>query len=71
MIILEEENLPHPRCPRCDILVPWQSLKGRHISTAKCTKGAERKRRRMAKEDMQESAGRAFQAYDRPLETVT
>ena len=22
MIILEEGNLPHPRCPRCDMLVP-------------------------------------------------
>ena len=23
VIIMEEGNLPHTRCPRCNILVPW------------------------------------------------
>ena len=28
VIILEEGNLPHPICPRCDMLVPWRALNG-------------------------------------------
>ena len=47
MIILEEGNLPHPRCSRCDMLVPWRALNVRHHATAMCKKGAESKRRRM------------------------
>ena len=38
-------NLPHSRCSRCDILVPWRTLNGRHQGTAMCRSGAERKRR--------------------------
>ena len=30
VIILEEENLPHPRKSRCDMLVSWRSLNGIH-----------------------------------------
>ena len=30
MVILEEGNLPHPRCPLCDMLVPWRALNGTH-----------------------------------------
>ena len=48
VIILEERNLPHPRCSRCDMLVPWRSLNGRHKNTAVCRSGAERKRQRLA-----------------------
>ena len=71
VIILEESNLHHPRCPRCDMLVPWEALNGWHLTNAKCEKWAERKRRRLESEDMRESVARAFQAYVRPLETVT
>ena len=46
VIILEEGNLPHPRCENCDMLVPWRSLNGRHKDIAMCRSGAERKRRR-------------------------
>ena len=28
IIILEEGNLPHPRCENCDMFVPWQALNG-------------------------------------------
>ena len=67
VIILEEENLPHPQFPQYDILVPWRALNGRHFDTAQCSKGAERKRRRLAEEDLRESLERAFQAYGEPL----
>ena len=49
VIILGEGNLPHPICPRCDILVPWRSLNGCHKTTAMYRSGADRKRRRLAK----------------------
>ena len=48
VVMLEEGNLPHPRCPRCDMQVPRKALNGRHMGTAQCKKGAERKRRRLA-----------------------
>ena len=43
VIILEEGNLPHPRCPRCDMLVPWRALNVRHPATSQCAKGAEQR----------------------------
>ena len=71
VVILEEGNLPHPRCPRCDMLVPRRTLNGRHLSTAQCVRGVERKRRWLAEEELRESFDRAFQAYGAPLENVT
>ena len=55
VIILEEGNLPHPRCSGCDMLVLWRSLNGRHHATAMCKKGVERKRRRMVEAELRES----------------
>ena len=26
MVILEEENLPYPRCPQFNMMVPWRTL---------------------------------------------
>ena len=71
MIILEEGNLPHPRCSQCNMLVPWRALTGRHHATAMCKKGAERKRRWMAEAELRDSTERAFEAYGKPLETVS
>ena len=42
-----------------------------YIQCKSTAKGAERRRRRMAVEEMRESMERAFQAYVSPLETVT
>ena len=71
MVILDEGNLPHPRFPRCDMLVPWRKLNGRHLATAQCGRGAERKRRRLSEEELRDSTDRYFQAYGEPLENVT
>ena len=71
VIIMEEGNLSHPRCSRCHMMVPWRELNGRHLTTTQCTKGVERKRRRMAEDEMREIAERDFQAYGRPLAMVT
>ena len=70
VVMMEEVNLPYPRCTRCDMLVPRQALKGRHPSTAQYARGAERKRRRIAEVEMRENLKRAFEANGEPLENV-
>ena len=70
VIILEEGNLPHPMCSRCDMLVPWRSLNGRHKNTAMCRSEAERKRRRLAETEIRESTEMAFEVYGKQLKTV-
>ena len=62
--MLEEENLPHPRCARCDMQVPRKALNGRHLGIMECTKGAERNRRRMAETETKENLERAFRGGD-------
>ena len=71
VVMLEEGNLPHPRCPRCDMQVPRKALNGLHLGTAQCAKGAERKRRRLAKTETRENLERAFHAYGKPMEDVS
>ena len=71
VIILEEGNLSHQRCPPWDMLVPWRALNGRPYATAKCAKGAEQKRHRMAEAELRDSTERAFEAYGKPLENVS
>ena len=71
MVILEEVNLPHPRCHQCDMLVLWRTLNVRHPATAQCARGAEQKRRRLEEEELRESTERAFEVYGAPLENVT
>ena len=70
VVMLEEGNLPHPRCPRCDMQVPRKVLNGRHLGNAQCKKGAERRRRRLAKTETRENLERAFHAYGKSMETV-
>ena len=71
MFILEEGNLPIPWCPCCDIQVPWADLNGHHTTTVQCAKGGDHKRRRLVAEDIWASMERSFQAYERPLKSVT
>ena len=70
VIILEEGNLPHPRCPRCDMLVPWRSLNGHHKNTAICRSWADRKRWRLAEAEVRESEEMAFEVYGKQLQSV-
>ena len=51
--------------------VPRRALKGRHLGTAQCAKGAERKRRRMEETETRENSERAFKAYGAPIELVS
>ena len=71
VVMLEEGNLPLPRCPCCNLQVTRKALNGRHLGTLQCKKGAERKRRRLAKTETRENAERAFHAYGKPMEAVS
>ena len=53
------------------MLVPWRALNGRHPATAQCTRGAERKRRRLAEAETRESSERAFEAYGEPIKNFS
>ena len=68
VVIMEEGKLPHPRCARCNMLVPQRALNGRHPATAQCARGAEQKRRRLAEADTRESSERAFEEYREPIQ---
>ena len=70
VIILEEGNLPHPRCSLIDMLAPWRTLNGKHKCTAICRSGEERRRRRLAETEMRESTETDFEAYGKQLEAV-
>ena len=71
VVMMEEGNPPHPLCPRCDMQVPRKALNGRHLGTAQCAKGAERKRMRLAKTETRENLDWAFHAYGKPMEAVS
>ena len=62
-VILEEVNLPHPRCPLFNILVPWRDMNGIHWRTAQCKKGLKQNRRRPAAEEERVATSRAFRVY--------
>ena len=70
MVILEGENLPHQRFPRCGMLVPWRPLNGSHLAIAQCVRGEEQKRGCLAEEEVRENLERAFQDYGEPLDNV-
>ena len=67
VVILEEGNLPLPRCPRCDLRVPRRALNGRHLGTNQCRKGAERKIRSLAAAEGEAVMERAFNAYGKRM----
>ena len=70
MVMLEEGNSLHPRCARCNMQVPRRELSGRHLGTAQCLKGAERKRRRLSEKERRKNLDQAFEAYGVPIKSV-
>ena len=71
VVILEEGNLPLPRCPRCDLQVSRKVLNGRHLDTSQCRTGTERKRRRLAEAELDITSEKAFHAYGTKMRAVT
>ena len=70
IIILEEGNLPHPRCENCDMFVPCRALNGRRKSTMMCKSGAEQKRRRLAEAEIRDITEMAFEVYGKQIKLV-
>ena len=70
VIILEEGNLPHPRCTNCYMFVPWRALNGLHKSTEICKGGADKKRRRLEEAEVRDRAGMVFKVYGEQIQTV-
>ena len=68
MVILEEVNLLLPWYHQYNMVVMWKALNCRNTTTTQCAKGEERKRRRLAAEQMRKRAERAFRAYGIPLD---
>ena len=71
VVMLEESNLPLPRCPRCDLQVSRKAINGHHLGTSQCRTGTERKRRRLAEAEIRENLERAFHAYGKQMKAVT
>ena len=71
VVILEEGNLPQPRCPWCDLQVSSKALNGRHHGTNQCRTGAEIKLRRLAAAEGEAATERAFHAYGKRMQSVT
>ena len=70
VVILEEGNLPLPRCPRCDLQVSRKALNRRHLETNQCRTRAERKIRRLAAAEGEAATERAFNAYGKRMQSV-
>ena len=71
VVILEEGNLPLPRCPRCDLQVSRKALNGRHLETNQCITGTEKKIRRLAAAEGEAATERSFHAYGKRMQSVT
>ena len=71
MIIMEEGDLPHPRCLCCDILLSQAALNIQHPNTAHCDKGEERERCRLAAKEAISGTERCFGGYGCLITTVT
>ena len=70
LVVLEEENHPLPRCPKCDMFVTCMALNGKHQATEMCTNGEYHKLKRLREEEAQAITA-VFQAYRRPLLKTT
>ena len=70
-MILEEGNRPYPRYPKCDMFVSHKALNGQHLTTAFLRRGEERKRRRLAEEEVQAGTDMDITSYGIPLSPFT
>ena len=71
IVILEEISLPYPRYPNCDRCMPHKSLDVRHLTTALCRQGMEKKWYSLTEEEAREGAEKSPTVYGVPLSQVT
>ena len=70
IVIMEEGNLPHNRCPAWDMIIPWADLNRCQSNTTLFMQGAERKMWRLEEEEARAGAATTFQAYDQKLDSL-
>ena len=63
IVVLEEGNLPLPKCSCCDMFVTWEDLNGRHQAMSMCAKEVEQKYMCQVYEEADAGAEAAFQTY--------
>ena len=67
LVILGEENIPHPCCPDCGMFVPWAALNRRHPETSLYSWVAKSEIWCMEEEEAWAGAVTVLQSYDRLL----
>lgn len=68
--ILEEGSTPLPRCPHCQLHLPYHSLNGRHPDTALCKNGSQRYRQYLQDQASIHASTICIQACGQDLERV-
>jgi hypothetical protein len=71
LCILEEGQVPLPKCERCGMHVSYLALNRGHFDTAYCRIGADRVRQRHALEDVRRACEVVFTVNGVPLEGVS
>lgn len=67
--ILEEGTEPYPRCKLCELQISPRVL-GRHLCTALCQEGHDRRHQRLAIETARKACEVVFTACGQPLESI-
>ena len=57
---MEEYNRLHPRCPNCDMFVPWLDINKHYPNTTLCGRGVERKIWSLMEEEAKVGADTTF-----------
>ena len=71
VVILEEGNLPRPRCLACAMFVPWELMRRRHSETDIFAWVVESKIQWLVEEEARAGKVAKFRAYDKQLEIVS
>ena len=70
-MILEEVNIPYPRCPKCNKFVLQQALNGWYHSIDLCHQVEERKCHQLAEDEARAGAATVLTAYGLPINPVS
>ena len=60
IVITEEGNQPHPRCPMCNMFVLWKSLNDHQPTKSLCARGDDMKCKRLEADKTQAGVDNAF-----------
>ena len=71
IVVLEEDNHSLPHYPKCDMFFIWRELNKNHQATSMYAWGDYRRLERLCEKEARSRTVGTFEAYGRPLETVT